>query len=252
MIDQGELRALWRRIPVDDVGYLDAADLLRYSDGELRATVERMAEVRYRGWRNHENRWRDVLGLDSTSGKTVLDYGCGIGLEALQYAQAGNRVVVADLHGAAVDLAWRVLDAYGHPAFGSAMILDSGAINPDFGDHAFDVIHMAGVLHHIPDPSPVLAHCQRWLKPQGELRLLLYSDQAWRQATSTDPPEHVEDHPAAGHYAQFMDMPGSYADWYDQDRLASRAGQWFRVKRCEYVGPDRTLLAATLTPRRNR
>jgi 2-polyprenyl-3-methyl-5-hydroxy-6-metoxy-1,4-benzoquinol methylase len=96
--DPAGLRELWRRIPVDDVGYLTAEELLARSDTDLRTLIDRMEQTRYSGWRNHEGRWRDILGLDTTSGKTVLDYGCGVGLEALQYARAGNDVVVADLH----------------------------------------------------------------------------------------------------------------------------------------------------------
>ncbi len=247
-----DLRELWRRIPVDDVGYFTAEELLGYRDDDLRALVARMGQARYLGWRNHQGRWRDVLGLDVTRGKTVLDYGCGIGLEACQYAAAGNRVTVADLHPATVELALRVLGffAYGaHPDPMGAVIGPDGDLDPPFPAGFFDVVHMSGVLHHIPDPAPVLAHCRRWLKTRGQLRLLVYSDRAWRQVTGTDPPDQVAGHPEADRFASYMDMAGGYADWYDPARLAHRTEDLFRISRCEYVGPDGTLLAAVLTPK---
>ena len=249
MTDPVALRELWRRVPVDDVGYLDPADLLTDPDDRpLLDLVERMARVRYQGWRNHDNRYRDVLGLDTTHGMTILDYGCGVGLDALQYAQAGNLVVVADLHPATVRLALRVLDAHERPALSGATIRLDGDLEPPYPDGWFDVIHMSGVLHHIPDPHPVLLRCHDWLRPGGELRLLLYSDQAWLRATRTPPPEDVTDHPALAEYGQHMDMPGSFADWYDPERLAARTRGLFTITRCFYAGPHRELLLATLQP----
>jgi len=214
----------------------------------LAALIDRMAEVRYRGWRNHQGRYRDMLGLGATSGRTILDYGCGIGLDALQHAQAGNDAVVADLHLPTVQLALRVLDLHGTPALSGAVIGADGDLDPTSPASYYDVIHMSGVLHHIPDPAPVLARCRRWLNPSGELRLLLYSDRAWRQVTGTDPPEEVVGHPAAERFASHMDMAGSYADWYDPSRLARRTEGLFTITRCEYVGTDGTLLAAVLIP----
>lgn len=246
--DPAVLRELWRRLPVDDQGYRTADELLALPDRQLVELIEQMTAVRYGGWRNHAGRYRALLGLDDTTGRRVLDYGCGVGLDALQYAKGGNRVVVADLWPATVDLAWRVLDAFEAPAWGSAVIGDGGQLNPDFGTAAFDVIHMSGVLHHIPDPAPVLAHCARWLTLDGELRLLLYSDRAWRRAVGTDPPAEVTADPGLETYAAYQDFPGGYADWYDPGRLATRAGRWFQVARCDYLGPEETLLAATLVP----
>ena len=247
--DPAVLRELWRRVPVDDVGYLVPDTLLAGTDGQLLALVDRMATVRYQGWRNHQGRYRDVLGLDTTHGAAVLDYGCGVGLDALQYAKAGNDVVVADLHLPTVQLALRVLASSGTPALSGATITPAGDLDPRSPAGFYDVVHLSGVLHHLPNPGPVLHRCRRWLKPDGELRLLLYSDHAWRLATGTDPPTEVLGHPAFDRYVDHMDMAGGYADWYDPARLATRTRDWFRVLRCEYAGPDQTLLLAVLGPR---
>ena len=87
----------WSAPPVDDVGYLLSEELLTWHDEALLDLINQMAVSRYQGWRNWEMRWRTVLGLDSTRDSDVLDYGCGVGLEALQYAKLGNRVTIADI-----------------------------------------------------------------------------------------------------------------------------------------------------------
>src|SRR5881296_4309055 len=112
--DAMRAKAEWARPPVDDIGYIASAHMLQWSDDHLRQTVARMERTRYDvwGWRNWRNQWRDFFGLDTTHGNRILDFGCGVGLEALQFARAGNDIVVADIVADNVMLAERVLKAH--------------------------------------------------------------------------------------------------------------------------------------------
>lgn len=235
-------RRQWSAPPVDDIGYLPSDELLTWGDKDLLDVINRMAESRYNGWRNWEMNWRVVLGLDRTRGKDVLDYGCGVGLEALQYAKTNNRVWLADISESNLALADKVLRLCDHRAEGSFLIKeDVPAIPPD----SFDVIHCAGVLHHIPEPRPIVEAMSAWLRHEGELRLMVYSDQAWRIATGTEPPRtHATfADPSFVLYWQHWDPIGGYAEWYDRERLEQWFGQWFTVSECkpltefgEYLG----------------
>lgn len=242
-----EHRAAWRGIPIDDHGYYDAAEILNgWSDYALRQNIGEMEHVRYRGWRNQGGLWRTGMGLDSVHGKRVLDYGCGIGLEALQYAKAGNVVSIADINEASVMLAERVMRLYGYaPAY--AFVIDErppfiGAYEDDF-----DVVVMNGVLHHIEDPQPVVREAHRWLTDGGELRLMVYTDMAWRTATGElEPPADVHGHPMESRWRQFFCEEGSWIDWYDRVRLEERFGQWFAVRDFTYITPDSRYATAQL------
>jgi SAM-dependent methyltransferase len=247
----GAARAEWARLPVDDVGYLEAAALLHLPDSELFDLVIRMERTRYDqgGYRNWRGLWREVLGLDATHNQRVLDYGCGVGVEALQYARAGNRVWLADLTAEAVELAARVLRLHGYTA-ADLSVIDDRPPYVWFADRPpFDVVHMSGVLHHIWKPRPVVERAWRWLAPHGELRLMVYSDVGWRVATASRPPEEVTGDPGFTAYVRFMDSVGCYADWYSADRLTERFGDLFTLERCEYLTPDRRFLAAVLRRR---
>lgn len=207
--------------------------------------IKRMAESRYHGWRNWMMRWRNVLKLDTTHNKDVLDYGCGVGLEALQYAKADNRVYLADIAPSNIALAERVLALSGYRVEGK-WILEEQVQQCSW---RLDVIHCVGVLHHIPEPEPIVEAMASWLREEGELRLMVYSDQAWRIATGTEPPERVEDSPDFNLYWRTWDPIGGYADWYDQTRLDKRFGKWFRIEECTPLTAKGEYLGAVLVKR---
>lgn len=164
----------WSHPPVDDVGYVSSRELLALSDDELRAVVDRMRSTRYGGWRNHKNRWRDLLSLDTTTGRRVLDLGCGVGLETLEYLRAGNTVDVADIVPENTALAQRVARVYGYEGR-LPVRLTVGRDPPFITRHAgwYDVVHCVGVLHHVPWARDLVERCHGLLAPGGELRLML-------------------------------------------------------------------------------
>jgi SAM-dependent methyltransferase len=236
----------WSSPPVDEIGYIASTKLLKLRADDLLDLVRQMEESRYMGWRNWENRWREVLGLDTTEDKVVLDYGCGVGIEALQYARTGNDVIVADISRENVRLAMRILDLEGFQV-GSFQITEDHLMNFMFAP--FDVIHCAGVLHHIPDPIPVVEEMAEHLAPNGELRLMLYSDEAWRIACDTEPPEVVTDDPRFDRYWSHWDPVGGYADWYDEQRLYERFGGLFSIERYEPLTENGAYVGAVLVKR---
>lgn len=237
----------WSHPPVDDIGYISSKELLQYDDEALRQMIAQVEKTRYEGWRNYKGAWRRILGLDHTRGARVLDYGCGIGVEALQYARNENEILLADIVQSNLRLARRVLDLHGFEVAGEILLGEEPELSGDAD--SLDVVHCAGVLHHIPDPVPVVEQMARWLRPGGQLRLMVYSDIAWKIATDSEPPYVVNDHPLALRYAERWDSVGGYADWYDRERLEERFGDWFEVVTCEPVTQHGEYLGAVLVKR---
>lgn len=245
-----ERRRQWSSPPVDDLGYFPAKEMLTWNHDNLVHVINKMGASRYGGWRNFEDRWRSVLRLDATMDKDVLDYGCGVGLEALQYAKTHNRVTLADISPHNVRLAQRVLEAYGYRARAGHVLSEKPPFSYWLHVGQFDVIHCCGVLHHIPDPVPVVEHMAEWLRPEGELRLMVYSDQAWRIATGTEPTgAPVEDSELFERYWTRWDPHGGYADWYNRERLEQRFGAWFKVTTCAPLTKKEEYLGAVLVKR---
>lgn len=233
----------WSSPPIDGVGYISSADLLLKDDEQLRDIIEALERERYNldGWRNHNNLWRDLLGLDSTHSKHVIDYGCGVGVEALQFARSENTVYIADIVESNVLLAKRVLSLYNFKA--QAVVLGIDRLPP------VDVFYCAGVLHHIPNACAVLRSAAKILNPDGEIRLMLYSDKGWAISTESPVPPVEEDVEANRHFRKFVstfDSVGGYADWYNAAKLIHRFGEFLKLIDFQYIASDEAYCVAIL------
>lgn len=233
----------WANPPVDDLGYLSSAELSEMPNAVLRQLIQEAAGRRYGGWRNHRNLWREKLGLDTTTGKRILDFGCGIGLEALQFAPR-NEVVVADIVPSNVRLSVRVAKLFGcrvEPA-----IIEQEW--PFISLERVDIFYCNGVLHHLPYAELVL---RRAAQLANEIRLMLYSDRGWRKYVGSEPPSierDVREHPDFVRFVRTFDEVGSYADYYNEEKIRFRFGSFLSLSSFDYITNDGRYCVAVLKP----
>ena len=117
-----------------------------------------------------------IHGYDRSRGLRVLDIGCGNGYVLSRYARHGAEVHGIDLTEAALNLSRRRFELDG--LSGTFTRTDGDSI--PFPDDHFDVVCSMGVLHHIKDPSPMIAELRRVLKPGGQAILMLYYRNSWK------------------------------------------------------------------------
>lgn len=241
----------WSRLPIDDQGYYSSEGLFSRPDHELKRITDEMKHIRYSGWRNYENKWRDLLGLDSIRDKDILDFGCGIPVDSSELALAGNRVSLADLNGSNLSLASRVLGLYGIAPEGEYLVTNEYPFL-QAESNSFDVFFCNGVLHHSRQPVELMARAHELLRTGGEVRLMVYSDIGWRTYIETEPPEDVESDPNFETFVRIFDQTGTYADWYNRKKLQRLFGHLFTITRCEYITDNDRYLAAVLTKKTQR
>lgn len=239
----------WSRVPVDNIAYADPTELKTMPDDQFKDLVKRFEQNRYSlsGWRNHKNKWRDYLGLDTTAGKTILDFGCGFGIESLQFVKTGNRVILADINQSSLDTSTRCIKAAGVQP--TQTILVSGETPFFTTELIYDIFYSNGVLHHTPRFREILKRACENLADDGEIRLMLYSDVGWVTATNEQLPEVDEDvttNPSFWKFVRFFDEVGTYADWYNQEKLEHVVGDFLDVVFCEYITNDDRYLVCVL------
>lgn len=104
--------------------------------------------------------------LGDVRGKSVLDVGCGDGLNALNFALLGATVTGIDISSKAIELAKRHAEVNGVSA--QTRFVCSPLELADFPEASFDIVWGDAILHHlIPDLDLVVGRMRRWVKPGG-------------------------------------------------------------------------------------
>ncbi len=113
---------------------------------------------------------RDVARFDQYRGKKLLEVGCGMGTDLLQYARGGAVVTGLDLTLHHLELACKRFGLFRQ----SGTFVNGDAERLPFPDQSFDFVFSNGVLHHTPDTQRAVEEIHRVLKPGGETLILLY------------------------------------------------------------------------------
>src|SRR5216683_5167428 len=136
--------------------------------------VERHRYSEYAPW------MPEVMGFDDFAGARLLEVGCGMGTDLLQFARRGAKVTGVDLTPRSIEISRQHLAVYGE---GGDFAISDGESLP-FADESFDVVYSNGVLHHTPDTAAVVGEIHRVLRPGGRAIVMLYAENSlhyWRK-----------------------------------------------------------------------
>jgi SAM-dependent methyltransferase len=127
-------------------------------------TVERHRYTEYAEW------MPGVMGFDKFRDARLLEIGCGMGTDLLQFARGGARCIGIDLTPRSIEITRHRFRLYA--ADGAFMISDGEHL--PFRDESFDVVYSNGVLHHTPDTAGAIREVHRVLRPGGTAKVMLY------------------------------------------------------------------------------
>jgi ubiquinone/menaquinone biosynthesis C-methylase UbiE len=143
--------------PVGTKGYFDEVEVRKYF---VEPHIPNFAQF---------ERWK---------GKKVLEIGCGIGTDSINFARAGTDLTIVELSEKSLAICRERFDVYGLNARfynGNAEEMDSFLpVEP------YDLIYSFGVIHHTTHPDRVFEQIKKYCKPGTELRVMLYSKCCWK------------------------------------------------------------------------
>ncbi len=113
-------------------------------------------------------------------GKKVLEIGCGIGTDAVNFARAGADYTAIELSSVSLEATKKRFDVYGLD--GRFVQGNSEDLARFFPNDTFDLIYSFGVIHHTPHPRRVVTEIQKVMMPASELRVMVYAKNSWKDA----------------------------------------------------------------------
>jgi ubiquinone/menaquinone biosynthesis C-methylase UbiE len=117
-----------------------------------------------------------VAEFDEHAGEKVLEIGCGLGTDLLQFARGGAEVTGLDLTPRGIELTRKRFDVYG--LSGTFIVHDAESL--PFEDASFDLVYSFGVIHHTPNTRQVVDEIYRVLKPGGKAIVMIYHRRSFK------------------------------------------------------------------------
>jgi 2-polyprenyl-3-methyl-5-hydroxy-6-metoxy-1,4-benzoquinol methylase len=118
--------------------------------------------------------------FEQWSGKRVLEIGCGIGTDTVNFARHGARVTSIDLSEKSLELAQQRIRVYGlqdQVTFYRGNAEDLSSLVPV---EPYDLIYSFGVIHHTPHPERVLEQLRPYARPGTTVKVMVYHRRSWK------------------------------------------------------------------------
>lgn len=239
----------WARIPVDEFAYLDANELLTLHPLQLKELVGLAESIRWapNGWRNKDNTLHSFLQPERWRGKAVMDFGTGLGFDALMLARVGAGVCPADMHPLNLFAVQRIIcQLTGYLPLKLCLV---SPYQPHFFPPQLDLFWSFGCLHHFPYADQILRRAIASLNPMGECRIVVHSDVMWQQEMQEPAPTGpVQEHPRYQEWVRKLDPVGFHCDFYTEDKIKELVKDFAEVAEYRPVGDGR-MVGAVLKPK---
>lgn len=114
---------------------------------------------------------KTVVDFLSLKEKKVLEVGCGIGIDGMEFSKAGADYTGIDASETSINLARRYFEFEKNNS--PLIVADTDSL--PFVDNSFDYVFSWGVIHHTPNIRKAVEEIYRVLKPGGECCIMVYN-----------------------------------------------------------------------------
>lgn len=164
-----DVREYWNRRPCNirhspaEIGtkeYFDQVEARKY-----------MVEPHIPGFADFQ-RWR---------GKRVLEIGCGIGTDTMNFARAGAEVTAVDLSSESLALARKRAEVFGLSDRITFFEANAEKLSETISPQEFDLVYSFGVIHHSPRPAEIVKQiADNFCGPNTTFKLMVYYRYSWK------------------------------------------------------------------------
>ena len=190
-------------VTIDDVRtyWDDRPCNVRHSQKEI-GTREYFDEVERKRY-TAEPHIPSFAGFSDTDGKKVLEVGCGMATEGINFARAGATYTGTDLSTESLDLAEKRFKVYNEK--GNFYLGNSEELSSFVPVETYDLIYSFGVIHHSPHPEKIISEIKKYMNKDSTLKIMLYASESWKNymiEAGYDQPEAQYGCPIANTYTK--------------------------------------------------
>lgn len=114
------------------------------------------------------------------TGRKVLEIGCGIGTDTINFARSGARVTAIDLSSESIAIASRRAEVFGVSDRIRFICGNAERLREILPPEKFDLIYSFGVIHHSPRPRNIIRELRSYVHSSTELKLMVYHRHSWK------------------------------------------------------------------------
>jgi len=116
------------------------------------------------------------------SGKRVLEIGCGIGTDTINFARAGAQVTTVDLSEKSMELARKRAAIFGLQDRIRFCLGNAEQLSGFVAVEPYDLIYSFGVIHHTSNPGAVLEQLRQYARPGTTIKIMVYHRRSYKVA----------------------------------------------------------------------
>jgi ubiquinone/menaquinone biosynthesis C-methylase UbiE len=160
------------KVDIDTVKSFWNANPCQSDLSELQDRKKYFEEITYKRYHGREWHVPIVAKFEDFKDKDVLEIGCSIATDGLQFAKQGARYVGIDLTPNGIELAKERFELFSEK--GTFKVVNAEEALP-FPNNSFDHIYSFGVIMASPHPEAIVEQMYRVLRPGGTFTVMLYN-----------------------------------------------------------------------------
>jgi 2-polyprenyl-3-methyl-5-hydroxy-6-metoxy-1,4-benzoquinol methylase len=115
-------------------------------------------------------------------GKKVLEIGCGIGTDTINFARHGAQVTTVDLSAKSMELAEQRAAVFNLQDKIRFLPGNAEQLSAFVPVEPYDLIYSFGVIHHTPHPDSVLEELRKYTRPGTVIKIMVYHRRSYKVA----------------------------------------------------------------------
>jgi len=145
----------------------------------------------------------DFAKFDKWKGREVLEVGCGIGTDAVNFVRGGAIYTGIELSNESLTLAKKRFEVFG--LTGTLLRGNVEELDKVLSNKKYDLIYSFGVLHHTPSMSLALEQIHNYCHEKSLVKIMVYASNSYKQKmieAGLDQPEAQYGCPIANTYGK--------------------------------------------------